>query len=720
VPQTLERRTHGRRWPFALGALFALALIWRLAYLQRYLASPLADSLRVDERSDWDWATFLLSHHFVGVNAFFQGPLYPYALAAIRALIGSQLGPVLVVQAVIGSLSVVLLADAARRVTRPWIALVIGASLALYQLSVMLDGLILGESLAFFLESALIWMWCRAVTGRAIVRAAGPRAAPAAAPPSHATFGAMGALTGLLANARGTGALMMIPTLWLALKAGAPSRKQAWDRIAVSLASFGVFILMSLAWNWHACHEFIPLTYNFGFNLYVGNNPDADGSYVAGVGGSRLGGAPSSAPDGGAGGDTREYLRKERGLDLTPAQSSRYWAGEAAGFVLANPLRAIELAGAKLVMLWNAREIPQLERLELFRLEAGPLGLPIAGTFAFFGILGLIGLALVDSSPGAGAILRLDVGAIVIGVLPFFVVDRYRYHLVPALAVAGAMGIDALIRRARAPGSRRAALATMAASAFLVLWRLPREERARVEWGLTFDLGMRWLDHDRPDLASQQFRHAIEIENESAIGTDSDLAARRNRAQLHFNYASALHALGQNDDALRWIERAARGDPGESRYIRALADAYALAGRTAEADSMRLRLRSLVGGDPETLVSEGWQAAREERRADAESLFRAAVAADQTHYGAWGALVRIQIERGEWAAAESSLARAGAAGMPRPALLAHEALLYANSGDAARARRALDALSPADVASDRLLEGLADAARRRLASPAPR
>ena len=32
--------------------------------------------------------------------------------------------------------------------------------------------------------------------------------------------------------------------------------------------------------------ETIPFTYNLGYNLYVGNNPDADGTYVDITGGS--------------------------------------------------------------------------------------------------------------------------------------------------------------------------------------------------------------------------------------------------------------------------------------------------------------------------------------------------------------------------------------------------------------------------------------------------
>ena len=120
-----------RHWRVALVALFALAFAWRLGYVSRLLASPLAGSLRGDERSYWDWSTFLLANGFRGTNAFFQGPLYPYLLAILRIFTGPRVASVPVFQAILGSVSVILLADASRRLTRPAIAFGIGCALAL-------------------------------------------------------------------------------------------------------------------------------------------------------------------------------------------------------------------------------------------------------------------------------------------------------------------------------------------------------------------------------------------------------------------------------------------------------------------------------------------------------------------------------------------------------------------------------------------------------------
>ncbi|HVP14418.1 MAG TPA: hypothetical protein VMS88_02670, partial [Terriglobales bacterium] len=117
------RGTPGWWWPFALALLFAGALAWRLDFLSRLGASVAGGSLIEDALSYWSWSGFLRTHGLLGTNAFFLGPLYPYVLAGLRAIVGDSIPRVLTAQAVWGSLAVLLLADAARRLTRPWIGL---------------------------------------------------------------------------------------------------------------------------------------------------------------------------------------------------------------------------------------------------------------------------------------------------------------------------------------------------------------------------------------------------------------------------------------------------------------------------------------------------------------------------------------------------------------------------------------------------------------------
>ena len=689
-----------------LAGLFLAALAWRLAYLARLSATPLAGTLRGDERGYWDWATVLIRNGFRGTNPFFQGPLYPYFLALARSIVGSRIQAVLVVQAVIGSSAVVLLADAARRVARPAVALTIGILLAFYEMSVLFDGLILMESLLFFLEALLIWLWCRAATR----------------PVGRMSFALFGLVAGLIAEGRATGALLLLPGLWVAMTAQQPSRRLAMARVAAATGAFLVVAATSLIWNWSTSHEFIPFTYNLGYNLYVGNNPEANGSFVFIATGTRTGVTPEGEIDGAIAADGRAYLKKSRGLSLSPAQSSAYWTREAATFVRTHPATAAALTGMKLLMMWNREETPQLEDAELFRREAGPLGLPLVGSFLTLGTLGLIGLVFGRAPPTAAAPLRLYVLLTVLGVLPFFVTDRYRYHLVPALAVLAALAIEALFARSSAARRAKPALAIGVAAGALLLVGVPLPARPGLEeWQITKDLGIRWLEQGRPDLAAGELERAIALEHQLGLDRDPDPSVMEGRALLHFNYAAALHRLGRSDEEMAWLRRAAEEDPLNAHYLRTLADADLSHGNRAAADSILSRMNSLVGGEAEADVSRGWQAAREGRRGEAESFFRRAVARNERLYGAWAALVRIQVERSEFARAESSLANAARLGMPSPLVLAHRALIAAASGDSQGARRTLDAIPQSDIESDRMVAGVVETARRLLSqSPAAR
>src|SRR5439155_7301049 len=187
--------SRGWTWALAFAALFLLAWIWRFLYLRRLAHTVLAGDLTEDARTYWTWSKMLVQHGFLGKNPFFLGPLYPYVLALLRLAFGDSIGAVLEVQALWGAAAAVLLADAARRLTRPGIGLALGVIVALHPMAVFFDGLVLMESLLFLLESLLLWWIARAGD----------------APQRPAELFATGALIALIAEGRATAALLLLP-----------------------------------------------------------------------------------------------------------------------------------------------------------------------------------------------------------------------------------------------------------------------------------------------------------------------------------------------------------------------------------------------------------------------------------------------------------------------------------------------------------------------------
>ena len=687
-------------WWAALLAVFLAGLLWRLAFLGRLFAGPLANHLQGDEHVYWDWSTSLLDHGFRAHNPFFLGPLYPYFLAVLRLLVGSDHARIVVAQSVLGCIAAVLLTDAARRVSRPSIALAMGCIVALYEMAVLFDALILMESLLFFLEALLLWLLSRATNGATRV----------------GWFVLVGLVAGLAAQCRASSALLLLPILWAVSKIGPPGHKLMIKRSALVVAGFVVVSLPSAVWNAHSSHEFIPFTYNLGYNLYVGNNPQANGGFVAITEGQHQAAVPAGQADGGAEADGREFLQKRRGLALSPGESSSYWAAQAARFVWQHPARTGALLVKKALLLFNRSEVSQIESAEMYRRFAGPLGLPLLGSFLVLGPLGMVGAVFAGRGGLYGRFLRLFILTAVCGVLPFFVTDRYRVHLVPALAILAALAIEQGVVWAGSQSwsSLRRAAAVWVGVMVLTLLPVRGDDARMEEWRNWRDIGTRWAEHGDEARAVQAFERALAIQRMAGFDRNPDRAVAGGRALLAFNYGVALHHLRRDDEAVRWFAAAVRDDPTNALYVRTLADAYRAAGRGDVSDSLTRGLGSFVGGDPQALIGQGWQAMREGQSEHAESLFTLAVQMDENQFGAWMALIRVQVERAEFTAAKATLARASRLRVPPHVLWAHEALIDAAMGDSAGARAALARIPPGSVTGDRLTEGVISRANRML------
>jgi tetratricopeptide (TPR) repeat protein len=373
---------------------------------------------------------------------------------------------------------------------------------------------------------------------------------------------------------------------------------------------------------------------------------------------------------------------------------------QALSFVRAQPVAAARLLGKKLLMMGNGYETPQIESPDLFRRIAGPLGLPLLGSFFFLGALGLVGLICAGRWAGIGQSLRLYVLLLTIGTTLFFVTDRYRIHLVPALALLAGMAIETflVLRLSQSKQSIRRLLFAGLGAVALVTLPVSRHDRGYDEWLEARDLGARWLEKGQPQMALGEFQRAIQLEG--VLGLDEDSTLSLGRAFLHFNYGVALKRAGREEEALRWLRAAAVEDPDNARFVRTLGDAYLVTGRTREGDSLLRRVNSLPGGGGEALLSQGYQAARAGHLDQAEEFFKEAIDKDARLYGAWAALIRVQVQRREDALARETVERAAQTGMSPHVLLVHQALVAAASGDSATALRALERIQISAIEND--------------------
>src|SRR5207244_4393529 len=143
----------------------------------------------------------------------------------------------------------------------------------------------------------------------------------------NARFAFYGLIVGGLALGRATESMLLVLVLPLAWLRTTPSRRLA--AIGTSLAAFAPACLPATVVNARAAHELIPFTYNLGFNLAVGNNPEANGGYVDVTAGSLPVPLEGTSPVSGGALDGRAFILSRTGQRLSPAASSAWWTDQA-------------------------------------------------------------------------------------------------------------------------------------------------------------------------------------------------------------------------------------------------------------------------------------------------------------------------------------------------------------------------------------------------------
>ncbi|MBI5168210.1 MAG: glycosyltransferase family 39 protein [Candidatus Eisenbacteria bacterium] len=562
APSARSARSAALRLP-ALAALVALAL--KLSALRRLLGTPLAELREADAEAYWRWSGALLESGGRGDAPFFLGPLYPYTLALVRALAGHSVALVLALQCVAGALAIGLLTFAAERLAGRAVALTVGLLLAANASWTFFDLLVLSESLQLALGSALLavmvsWRWEER-----------PRAGAALA----------GALVGLLALARPSSALLLLPLVAL-FAARAPRRAFGGTVLAAALA----IAACAAPATWHHARvsgEFVPWTYSGGFNLFVGHGPWANGTWsMPALKASSFAGAAHDAPS--RAGDYAEAVVRATGREPSPREHSDYFADMAFSSMRAEPGRALSLTARKLLLAFHHRELPQIESREAYEHLLGPLGVPGLGSFALLAVLGLAGFACAwRTDVPSRAILGIAL-VHVAAMCAFFVTDRYRVHLVPPLALGAAFSLRALAdlaRRRRVPLLR---LATGAAiGALLTFAPAYPYARTRTAWDAAVTSGDAYLRAGDPARALTAYDDAVAIDRREGDAGDRSAMRRKIRAALYASRAIALVELRRTADAAAELERAVAIDPSDGELAFWLADLHALGGRHDEA-----------------------------------------------------------------------------------------------------------------------------------------
>jgi tetratricopeptide (TPR) repeat protein len=569
TPEQHDRPASFRTSAFAIGAV---ALVVRLLHVWQMRDTLFFSVLMGDSRGYDAWARQLAAGDWIGSEVFYQAPLYPYFLGVVYALVGRDLLAVRLIQAVLGAVSSVALGYATRRLVSPAAGLVAGLMLALYPPAIFFDGLLQKSVL-----DVLFVCLSLAIIGHIV--STGGRTG------SWLTLGiTMAALSLTRENAL---ALVAVVLVWAASPRQLPPaiatpRADRWPLTAPAAIVVGLACVLVpvAARNYAVGGGFYLTTSQFGSNLFIGNNPLADGSYMS----LRAGrGSPEFERL-----DATELAEQASGRRLTPSEVSSYWTGRTIAFVRDQPAAWLGLLARKTRLLWSRTEVIDTESQESHADYSLPLR--VLGPIWNFGPLLPLAVA------GAWVLwpdrrrlwpLYALTAVYAASVILFFVVARYRLPLVPFVTIFAAAGAVKARHVLRSASARQlvAVAATMLVAAMVAFW--PTESGSSRRAITENNLGTALQEEGRTAEAVERYQRALAFDADYApalnnLGTALRAAGRvddavkvygqalardGDAANVHYNMGNALMAQGKPADAAREFQLALQANP---RFVDAL------------------------------------------------------------------------------------------------------------------------------------------------------
>jgi len=562
-----EQRSWRRVDWVLLGAVAAWAVAVRLAFLaaaagHAYYSTPVMDMLYHDA-----WARRIAAGDFWGSEPFFRAPLYPYFLALLYRLGGGSILFARVVQAFVGGVSAALCFLLGREVFDRRVGAAAALALGTIWTAIFYDVELLLVVLEVPLALAFVYFVVKASRNLRLGWAA-----------------AAGAALGLGAITR-PNLLAVGAFVWIAFIVARSGKRLPWRRIVNSLvvlyAVGGSFVAAVAVRNYAVAREPVLISWQGGVNLWIGNNPEADGmtAVVPGTYGDWWRGYYESI----------RMAEEAAGRPLRRSEVDRYYLRRVLKFMREKPGGFFKLLGRKTYFYTNAYEVANnfdlyylKKRFWLLRYD--PVSLYVILPFAFFGLINAAG-RWRRLAP-----LYFYVVVYSATVILFFVNGRFRMPAVPYFCIFAAAAFfyfwDNLGRwRGRGLALRVAGLAALFvycdADPFGVGGQSSFEAQGH------YMMGTVYLADGNLDAAEKEYEAAL-ASNPKAAGPNAlnDLgiiAARRGdteRAERYFRLAAAadpgygkgwnnignIRARGGDaEGARKYYERALAVDPEDAR-----------------------------------------------------------------------------------------------------------------------------------------------------------
>ncbi|MDH7482720.1 MAG: tetratricopeptide repeat protein [Armatimonadota bacterium] len=527
----------------------------------------------------------------INSTPFFRPPGYPYFLALVYLITKSSHLWACIFQMFIGLINCFLAFYLGKRWFNSNVGLLFSALMAIYWVFVYFEGELLEPVLLVSLALCLmiiLSLWTEKITWKRSI--------------------AGGILLGIYALTR-PNILVFVPVViawvvWLA-------HRRNWQ-LPLGIAIVGfligalVTILPATIRNFIVAKEPVLICSNGGINLFLGNNPAADGYTPA---------SPSIRRW-----SCYDYpaivclLERKLNRRLGYSEASKFFAKEALNYIKSHPLDVLKLTGKKALLFWGPKEVGNEKEDELERANSKILRI-LPGNFSIIFSFALVGLLMLKRSPKSVKTPNLDyrnevtililffILSYFISYLPFFVAGRYRVPIVPFLLLFASIGIDNALRMATTHAWRSLAkwLLIWVAVFCLTSQNFARYEPNVAKWH--FDRGVRYertghlmeaireyhsAIQARPNYADAHYNLGVAFARQGRIADalnefEETVRIRPTYAAAHFNKGVALAKMGKYEEALKALEEASRLVPDDYMAYYVLGSVHANLGQVDKA-----------------------------------------------------------------------------------------------------------------------------------------
>jgi tetratricopeptide (TPR) repeat protein len=517
--------------PWSLAALLVAAALFRAVYFYLYARhSIFFDGLILDSRVYDSWAEAIARGQWIGRQAFYFPPLYPYLLGLLFKAVGHSLAPVYLLQALLGLVNIVLIYRIGLATFNERVALLAAGAAALYGPFAFFEMKVLGTTLGLTLSLLALVLLVGAERASQAGRRGAGRWLPA------------GLVIGLAAECV-PGTLLLAPMY-------AAYLGFARYRAAMALLA-GAFLatVPVLAHNLYVASDPLPLSGQGGLTFYQGNNPNASGLYSLPPGFS---GSPESQAV-----EEQSQAERETGRAMRRSEISAHFLRKGLAFIAASPVAWLRLEVRKLLALLGDYEASTEYSLYFERQQIPWLRI-LCLPFAAIVAAGTAGMILAGRPrPPAAAVLVYAAHAAAIPLI-FYVSGRYRLPLAPPLLIYGAVFCDRVLSEIRATGALTPTAAKTAALALglaLVSFFPLGSQVVPSEANVHYNIGNLLMERNQYEAAIASF--------------DRSLAQWPGNDYAWINRGNSLDKLGRPDEALVSYRRAEEVNPGSWRAYKA-------------------------------------------------------------------------------------------------------------------------------------------------------